>query len=125
MTDSRLDKVGEFVMTRLRDRGIDFADGVLAGALRAPALADVQAAIGRLSLEDRTLLRAVVVESIDVAVHDFLFALGEASDFDTGVELRCAGVNVAEISDGLQGELFGADGWVARFSKYAPAASSL
>lgn len=125
MSDPRLDKVGEFVTTRLRDRGIACAEQLIAGAWKAPALAGTQASVGRLSLEEQKLVREVVVESIDVAIHDFLFALGETSGFESGVELRCAGVNVAELSDGLQGELFSEDGWVARFSKYPPAGSAL
>ena len=125
MTDPRLDKVGEFVMTRLRDRGIDFAERLIAGAWKAPALADIQASVGRLSLEDQQLVREVVVESIDNAIHDFLFALDENSGADAAVALRCDGVNAAEVSDGLHGELYREDGWVARFSKYPRAGSAI
>lgn len=124
MSDHRLDKVGEFVMMHLRDRGIEFAEQLIAGRWKAPALADLQASVRRLSRNDQKLVYDVVVESIDVAIHDFLFALGEWSDTDDGVSLHCSGVSVARSSDGLQGEPFGENGWIARFSRFPPSGST-
>lgn len=118
MSDPILDKAGSFLMKHLRDRGIRFAEGLVAGQRRAPALAELQVRIGDLTPEVKVLLRSVVVESIDVALHDFLHALVEASDFDDGIALRCDDIDIAARSDGLPGEVFGDDGWIRRFSKF-------
>lgn len=75
--------------------------------------------------EDKAVMRAVVVESLDNAIHDFLFGLVEATDFQSGIELYVDGANVVNESDGLHGEIFGEDGWVCRFSSHPPANSAL
>lgn len=49
------------------------------------------------------------------ALHSLLFTMtGE----DGTPAIVVEGHDVAEDSDGLHGELFGEDGWLARFSKY-------
>ena len=116
MTDPHLDKAGAFLIGHLRDRAIRYAEGLLAKKWKAPAVADLQARAAALTPEQAAIARSVTAAAIDAALHDFLFALSEASAFQEGIELRCDGVNVAPLSDGLQGELYGDTGWIARFS---------
>jgi len=44
--------------------------------------------------------------------------LQEETYFDNRIVLTVDGRNVATISDGLQGEPYGENGWYARFSTY-------
>jgi hypothetical protein len=115
-----LDKLGQFIATKLRDPAIDYADGFLAGRWKGPATRALQAALARLPAGHRELVRRVVVTSVDAGIHDFLFALAEAHDQDQGIAVVVDGENAAAISDGLQGEPYSADGWFARFSKHGP-----
>ncbi|MEM7084213.1 MAG: hypothetical protein AAF465_15900 [Pseudomonadota bacterium] len=48
-------------------------------------------------------------------MHDFLFALEEKRN---DVSVFVGQCNVAEMSDGLQGEIFTEDGWYERFSQH-------
>lgn len=63
-------------------------------------------------------MRPAFVEALDEAIHDFLFALQEEADSGGEVAIRVRGKNVATLSDGLHGELFGEEGWFARFSAH-------
>lgn len=114
-----LDKFGQFVMRNLRDRAISQHLKLQAGEWRAPAIQELQAAVVGLPEETRRLLLRCIVDSIDTATHDFLFALQDAHDRKLGVELLVDRANVAEVSDGLQGELHGERGWIQRYSEYA------
>lgn len=118
MPHPALDKLGRFIIKNLRDKGIDSVERLLDGQWKAPDLLDLQKAVSSLPDREKRLIRACVRESIDTAMHDFLFALGEAFDFEEGITLIVDGKNVAEISDGLQAEPLTKDGWIAKYSKF-------
>ncbi len=86
--------------------------------MEGPSLKNLQAELAKLTDEQRMVTRRCVVNCLDNALHDFLFALGEANDFDKGITLVFDGKNLAEISDGLHGEAFTDEGWIARFSEF-------
>jgi hypothetical protein len=111
-------KFGEFIASKLRDRAIDHADGLLAGSWKSPPTQALQTSRAQLSPEQRALVRRVVVASVDSGMHDFLFALGEAHDFKQGIAVIVDGQDVAALSDGLHGEPYTVDGWFARFNKH-------
>jgi hypothetical protein len=113
-----LGELGELLMTRLRDRGIDYVDALLEKKWKAPSLEKIQADLQLLSPEQQKLVRRAVVSAMDHAVHDFLFALQEAHEKDGRIAVLVDGENVAAKSDGLHGELFGDGGWFARFSTH-------
>jgi hypothetical protein len=120
MTTDRetLDKLGRFLMSNLRDSGIDFIDGLAEGRWKAPVLLPLQADVVALPEETRRLMRRAFVAGIDGAIHDFLFKLTETADFEQDIQLVVDGRDVVPLSDGLHGEPFGEDGWQARFSRY-------
>jgi hypothetical protein len=118
MSDA-LDKFGELVVTQLRDRALEFFDMLAAGKWKAPRLLTLQDELAGLSDEQRRIVRRCVVDAVDVGMHDFLFALVTAHDFDEGIEVLVDGENVVELSDQLNGEQFGENGWIARFGKYS------
>ncbi|WP_157522228.1 hypothetical protein [Mitsuaria sp. 7] len=113
-----MDKFGELLVRSLRDRAIEQHEMLLAGALRGKDLQALQQRVASLSPELKSLLRELVLDALDVALHDVLLAFQSAHDRDVGVEVLVNGTNAAEHSGMLHGELFGPDGWVARFSRY-------
>lgn len=113
-----LDKFGEFIVTKLRDRAIEQHLLMQEGHWKSPAIQDLQREIVALSPEQKELLRHVVVDVVDTALHDLLFAIQEAHDTGAGIEVTADGENVAELSGMLQGEHLGEDGWITRFSRY-------
>lgn len=116
---SPLDKFGRFVMQHLRDRAIDHHTLLQRGHWKTPAIQELQRAVVALPEDTKRLVLRCVVDSIDVAVHDFLFALQEVHDLDDGLVVQVDGTNVAELSDGLEGEPLGKTGWIAKHSEYS------
>jgi hypothetical protein len=113
-TENRLDKFGKFLVKNLRDTGISKAEGLLNGAWKAPALISLQTELGKLSDAQKEIVKKTVINSIDTAIHDFLFALQERADFDNDIQIIVDGENVAEISDGIHGEAYADEGWYAK-----------
>jgi len=114
MTDTTLDKFGQFLVEHLRDKGIYFGDELLKSQWKAPALQKIQKELGALSDYQRTIIHQTIVLTIDNAIHDFLFALQDTDDIQICVD----GKNIVELSDGIHGESYSEDGWNARYSKY-------
>ena len=104
MVDSKekeaLDRFGRFLMGNLRDKCIAHFDELGAWKGQAP--------------------REALVGSSDSAIHDFLFAIGENADFEEDIRVVVQGRDIQSVSDGLHGEPFGDQGWIARFSEYEP-----
>jgi hypothetical protein len=113
-----LDRFGKFLIEHLRDAPLDDLQRLLDGKMKAPAFRSLQVALGELDSKTIGAVRECVVTILNTAMHDFLFALTEATDRKGDVLVTSGGVNVAAVSDGLQGEPYGEDGWIARFSRH-------
>ena len=111
-------KFGEFLVKNLHDEAIGFFEQLALGQWKAPALQPLQKALASLTPPQREIIRECVRRSLVAGLHRFLFALGEAHDIDQGITVLVDGADIAEQSDGLQGEIFGDDGWLAKYSKY-------
>jgi hypothetical protein len=72
------------------------------------------------------MLRDLVEHITTTGMHDLLFALQEQADAGGAIRVLVDGNEVARVSDGLHGEIFGEDGWIARYSRYpSPAQAEL
>ena len=118
MAQSSLDKFGKLVIRNLRDSGLEFFDGLTQGRWKAPELSDLQAELGKLAQRERDIVRCCVDRVLSTAMHDFLFALVESHHRNGNIDVVIDGKSVIEESDGLDGEPYGEEGWIARFSKY-------
>ncbi|WP_141225120.1 hypothetical protein [Paenibacillus sp. yr247] len=88
------------------------------GKWKAPSLQLIQSQLEQFSEEQKEIIHKVVISCIDRGLHDLLFGLQEAHELGDKIEMFVDDVNLAEVSDGLHGELFTEDGWYHRFSKY-------
>lgn len=122
--DERLDRFGRFVVRHLRDRMLYDADMLLKSQWKAPDLQAMQERLSELSIENRATVRALIDQVITRGMHDLLFALQEESDADGSIRVFVDGQEVANLLDGLHGEIFGDDGWIVRHSEY-PAKSQM
>jgi hypothetical protein len=119
MPNQHLDTFGKFLIENLWDRAIHHHLLMERCHWKAPALQIVQSQLNATPPEVKQLIRECVAQALLTATHDFLFALQEAHDLNKRIEVNVDGQNIAAVSDGLQGELFTEDGWIARFS-HAP-----
>jgi hypothetical protein len=114
-----LDKFGQFMVQNLRDKALAQHEMLQQGRLQAAHLQDWQRRLAEMPANQRGLVAAIVTDAIDTAFHDLLFAIQDAHDRETGVEVLMKGKNVAELSNMLHGEIQGESGWIARFSRFA------
>jgi hypothetical protein len=117
-TLSPVDKFGKFIVENLRDKGIDFAEGLLKSHWRAPILLEMQNEIATLNDNQKTAFIKAITHTIDGAIHDFLFALQEQADFENDIQILVDGQNIVELSDGIHAEAYSEDGWFAKYSSH-------
>jgi len=115
---SALDKFGAFIMEHVRDRAYRQYNMLEEGRLKSPRILALQNAVAHLSEDHKKIVRECVWDAVDGVAHDLLAAFQESHDLDEGIEVFVDGVNVAKASDMLHGELFGPEGWIAKFSQY-------
>ena len=113
-----LDKFGKLLMEHLRDRAIGFYELLVAGHWQAPSLQELQLKLQTLTDDQQVLVRTSIISAIDTGIHDFLFKLQEQADFENSIRVLVDGVDVISASDGLHGEPYSEDGWIANYSKY-------
>jgi len=109
---NELDEFGELFMREVRDPVIHSAKALLEGALKAPSLQELQdklTAVGH-----RETLEEYGVKIANEAIFKVLWFFVENEKYRL---IGPSGDNLAELSDGLHGEIFTEDGWIARFSE--------
>jgi hypothetical protein len=113
-----LNRFGQTLMRRVRDASIEHWDSVVQGRMRGPDNQRVATAVAAFTPEQRLLVEWLIVRIVDVTIHSLLSTIEE--DESIKVQQCVAGgdcANIAEISDGLGGEPYGDEGWIARFSQ--------
>jgi hypothetical protein len=113
-----VDAFGRFLMANLRDEALEYYDLLTRGHWRAPELAPLQGDLGALTARQRAILRRCVVATVDHAIHHFLLSLLEQDDDGGAIRVLARGADVATLSEDLDGELYTADGWLARYSRF-------
>lgn len=114
-----LNKFGELLMTEVRDQTIWLVDNILAGNINTTQSRMASTVVATLDDKQKELVDWLVPTIVDKSLHYLLYAF-EQYDPEVAVIQYIAendGKNVIEISDGLAGEVYGSDGWIARFSK--------
>lgn len=117
--DKLLEKFGQILMTEVRDEAIEKYEMIVSGRMKSTPAIEFNKKLSALSDDQLSLIREVVVNSIDDVIHNFLWMVEQHED---DVELICSEgaskANMNEVSDGLSGEIYTDDGWIALFSKY-------
>lgn len=108
-----LNGFGASLMTSVRDRSIDRFEKIQSGSLKAPKAIELHDLLSQFSIEQQSIIKKLIIESVDNTIFNFLFMFEENED----KKILVSDININEISDGLSGELFSDDGWISRFSK--------
>jgi len=112
---SSLDKFGQLITENLRDSALNRCLDIEAGVIKSEECLALTKELSTLSESQLKIVKRLVTKCIDTGVHDFLFAIDEVQD---ALPILVNGDNIAEESDGLQGEIFTEDGWYERFSEH-------
>lgn len=117
MSQVALDKFGQLLMKRVRDEAVTDWKMMIDGRMKGASAEKVREFLGRLSEADKKLFSQLIPGVVDTVLHHLLWTVEQESDLYVGVETDNGIENLREISDGLPGELYSDEGWIARFSK--------
>jgi hypothetical protein len=116
-----LNEAGKRIISFVRDDAICDYEQLESGELKPPDDQDLHRRLRSLPKEHIALVREIAIRMVDQTLHNCLWMLegGEGLEllFKTG---DGEVVNLTELSDGLAGELYSEEGWIAKFSKYPP-----
>lgn len=64
------------------------------------------------------MTRRCVANALLAGLHGLLFQIQEARDADASIQILVDGVDIVRESDGLHGEPYSDQGWLATFSEH-------
>jgi hypothetical protein len=118
MSKVKLDKFGQLLMTKVRDEAISDWDRIVDGRMKSQRASELHQAVATFSEEQQKVFLSLVPEVVDTVLHHLLWMFDQRNDVMLGVRSDDKKIeNLKEISDGLPGELYSDEGWIARFSK--------
>lgn len=114
-----LDRFGKTLMSSVRDETLDYYAMLADGLMKAPTDVQLSERMKSLGANERELLKEAVTVVLDNSLHNLLSMF----EFEEDVNLVAKDeennrVNLNEISDGLAGELYSEEGWIAKFSSH-------
>lgn len=112
-TTSELDAFGKVVVERVVEPVSALFSANLKRSVSADCTSDeADRFLSKLNSEDELILQKFIHAAIVKTTHYFLWQ-AEQGAFDIQLNAK----SVADLSDGLSGELYSDDGWLARFGK--------
>jgi len=115
--ENALSRLGKMIANEVRDQVIRDWDRILDGSLKGATATKVREDLAESDGDASKAISQVLPRIVDATVHNFLWMFEENESLALKVRDRNGSeVNIAEESDGLTGELYGPNGWIARFS---------
>ena len=108
-----LDEFGKILINDVRDRTIRNIDSIISGKMKDSESQVIYKKISNFGEDEKLLINILIPKIIDFSIHNML----EMFEENEKIELIINGKNLAEISDGLAGELYTEDGWIQKFSE--------
>lgn len=113
-----LDKFGKVIISGFKDNPLIWFDNWCNGEVAVDADIVRHKELSKLSKYQIDFIRDCIIRCLTLGIHDFLHQLTVFRESEDDVHLIINGVDLFNISDGLNYEQFSEDGWDARFSKY-------
>ncbi|ARD85999.1 hypothetical protein A3306_01825 [Rickettsia bellii] len=115
-----LDKFGKIYINFIRDNVLEGMEQIINNEYKGYYSQKLQKRIANLMPDQLNLLKFVIASAVDKSLHYTLFMLQE---HEQDMQLNMYDeddheYSLVEISDGLCGELYSEDGWIAKYSKY-------
>lgn len=109
-----LSEFGKNIICNVRDPVLFDLEKIISGQIKTEQDTLFHQRISKLSSDEILLLKDLSTYLVDKTLHNLLFMF-ENSD---NCLILSDDKNLAEISDGLCGELYTDDGWIGKFSQY-------
>lgn len=117
-SQTALQLFGQLLMNKVRDEAITDWKMIIDGRMKDEASAKTREILSSFTIEQRAILQLLIPEIVDTVLHHLLWALEQQKNVHIRVTIDNQEFpSLKDISDGLPGELYTDDGWIARFSK--------
>ncbi|MFK2379646.1 hypothetical protein ACIXN9_09915 [Bacteroides fragilis] len=117
--ENTLNEFGEVLISEIRDKTLMNFEKIITGVLKGETNQTLYKQISVMSLADQETLKRIVYRMVDLTIHNTLFLFEESED-NWVISNPILGIeNLSELSDGLSGELYGGNGWIAKYSDFS------
>lgn len=111
-----LDNFGKVYINQVRDNSLFLLDAIITGHMKDNKSQLLHNQLKNLSDKEIELIHQLSIYLIDNTLHNVLFLFEEYPEWKLIDENQN---NLAELSDGLSGELYTENGWIKKFSSYS------
>ena len=119
MSNKFLDHFGLLLISNVRDESIRTWLQILDGQMKGKTAERMHGKFVSFSSNEISVIKEAIPEIVDSVLHHLLWTLEQHDDIRLSVKIADAvSNNLADISDGLSGELPTSEGWIGRFSSY-------
>jgi len=116
MSQAALDKFGQLLMRKVRDEAIIDWKKMIGGSMKGESAEKLRQVLRPLSDDDRKIVVQLIPGIVDTVLHHLLWTVEQQVDLQLGIKAEEGVESLRDISDGLPGELYTDEGWIARFS---------
>jgi hypothetical protein len=118
MTDcEKLDFFGEKLITKVRDYTLGDFDSIVRGKMKSDVARKLAEDVSSLDASAQNTLERVVCHMVDRALHNLLWMIDSNPELDVAYLADGQPTHMKTVSDGLAGELYSDDGWIAKYSR--------
>jgi len=118
MPDSVLDRFGRLLMSEVRDRSIRHWKMIAEGSMKGEEALRLHEQFSQMTSHDQDVAMMCAPQIIDIVLHNLLAMFNQEEDLEVSLKLGDGIVpSLRDASDGLCGELYSEEGWIARFSR--------
>ncbi len=117
MSEDVLDQFGTLLMEWVRDWSIENLDSIIRGKVKGREQKALKKLFETLPSGSQDALERLVPIAVDTTLHYFLWLIEENPNIDLVMKTPDGIQSVKNESDGLSGELYTSNGWIAKFSK--------
>jgi hypothetical protein len=111
-----LDYFGKILMSDVRDETITSWDMIVNGKMKGITAQQVKEKLTCFSEEQKEVLNWLIPKITDTCLHNLLVMIEQSNKVKVSVNDGQTNIEVKQISDGLECELYTEDGWIKRFS---------
>ena len=114
-----LDAFGKAFVESVRDNGLELLEHTLSGHMKDEESQALHAELSQLSPQAQAVASRLAASVLDTALFDMLEFFESEEEWKLASPMQKI-KDLAAISDGLSGELYGENGWIAKYSRYTP-----
>lgn len=117
MSNAALEKFGYILMRKVRDEAVTDWKMIIDGRMKGELAEKIRLILRGFSEYERKLLLLIIPAVVDTVLHHFLWTAEQNSDLQVAIRMEDDFKRIHDLSEGLPGELYSDEGWIARFSK--------